>query len=119
MAASESTKYQVNFKLADGTLVNVYAATAGELESQLTTIQDTATLIHSVSQSLSGSRTVATVAPLKPVQEAAPAVVEGQAPSCKHGTMNYRTGTGAKGPWRGWMCAAPKGATDKCSTIWA
>jgi hypothetical protein len=50
---------------------------------------------------------------------AAPAVVEGQAPSCKHGVMSFRTGTSARGPWKGWMCAAPKGATDKCATIWA
>ena len=52
MAAPDSTKFQVNFKLADGTLVNIYAQDSGELESSLTTIQDTAALIHSVSQSL-------------------------------------------------------------------
>jgi hypothetical protein len=32
--------------------------------------------------------------------------------------MTYREGTGAKGPWKGYMCAAPKGAVDKCPTIW-
>ena len=128
MAAPESTKFQVNFKLADGTLVNIYAVTAAELESQLATIQDSATLIHSVSQSLSGSGTSAPVqnnsaARINPLDDRVnppkQQVVEGQAPSCKHGTMNYRTGTGAKGPWKGWMCASAKGATDKCATIWA
>lgn len=50
--ASETTKLQVNFKLADGTLINLYADNAGELESLLTTVQDTAPLIQGVSQSL-------------------------------------------------------------------
>ena len=128
MAASDSTKFQVNFKLADGTLVNIYAQDSAELESSLTTIQDTATLIHSVSQSLGsapqtgGYRRNFTPQPASPVAQSAPAesaVAEGQAPGCKHGTMTFRSGTSAKGPWRGWICAAPKGATDKCQTIWA
>jgi hypothetical protein len=130
MAASESTKFQVNFKLADGTLVNLYAQDSAELESSLTTIQDTAALIHSVSQSLGsapqtgGYRRSFTPQPTSPVAQSAPAesapvVVEGQSPSCKHGTMTFRSGTSARGPWKGWMCAAPKGAADKCQTIWA
>jgi hypothetical protein len=32
--------------------------------------------------------------------------------------MNYRTGEGAKGPWRAWMCSGPKGAPDKCDAVW-
>jgi hypothetical protein len=32
--------------------------------------------------------------------------------------MALRSGTSARGPWNGYMCAAPKGATDKCETIW-
>ena len=130
MAAPDSTKFQVNFKLADGTLVNIYALDSAELESSLTTIQDTAALIHSVSQSLGSApqtggyrrsfapQSASPVAQSAPA-ESAPVVVEGQSPSCKHGTMTFRTGTSARGPWKGWMCAAPKGATDKCQTIWA
>lgn len=53
--ASETTKLQVNFKLMDGTLINLYADNAGELESLLTTVQDTAPLIQGVSQSLGNS----------------------------------------------------------------
>lgn len=119
MAAPESTKFQVNFKLTDGTLINVYATSQAELESQLTAIQDVSTLIQSVSQSLGSSASAAPVQAAK--SSAAPAlkVVEGSAPACKHGNMSYRTGTSARGPWKGWMCAAPKGAADKCDTIWA
>lgn len=124
MAANEHTKFQVNFKTPDGTLVNLYASTKEELEGLLTTAQDFSALIGAVSQSFLSGAPVAPVqaSTQKPAASAAPAPVqvnEGQAPSCKHGTMTFRTGTSAKGPWRGWMCAAPKGATDKCATIWA
>ena len=131
MAAPESTKFQVNFKSPDGTLVNLYAANKDELEALLTAAQDFSALIGAVSQSISGS---AKSAPVQASTQrfnslddrsnprelvAAQVAVEGQAPACKHGNMTFRTGTGAKGPWKGWMCAAPKGASDKCATIWA
>jgi hypothetical protein len=32
--------------------------------------------------------------------------------------MTLRSGVGQKGPWSGYMCSAPKGAPDKCDTIW-
>ena len=38
MAAPETTKFQINYKLADGTLVNLYATSQAELESSLTAI---------------------------------------------------------------------------------
>ena len=56
MAASESTKFQVNFKAPDGTLVNLYAANKEELEALLTAAQDFSALIGSVSQSFAGAR---------------------------------------------------------------
>ena len=49
---AENTKFQANFKLADGTLINIYADNAQEFEQQLANTQDMAALIHSVSQSL-------------------------------------------------------------------
>jgi hypothetical protein len=52
--------------------------------------------------------------------QAQPVAVQsnGQAHTCRHGEMAFRSGTSAKGPWKGYMCAAPKGAPDKCDTIW-
>ncbi len=52
MAAPDSTKLQANFKLADGTLINIYASSQAELEAQLTTLQDVAELIKSTSTAL-------------------------------------------------------------------
>lgn len=113
MAAPESTKFQVNFKSPDGTLINLYAANKEELESLLTAAQDFSALIGSVSQAFGGAAAPA------PVRNFTPAVnATNGGHTCKHGEMVYREGVGAKGPWKGYMCAAPKGATDKCSTIW-
>ena len=135
MAAPESTKFQVNFKSPDGTLINLYAANKEELESLLAAAQDISALIGSVSQSFSGAASAAPVQrsqyPGKGSAPAAPAPVinplddranppaASGAPSCRHGVMSYKEGVSAKGPWKGYMCPAPKGATDKCKTIWA
>ena len=127
MAAPESTKFQVNYKLADGTLINLYAASVTELESGLADLAMNALNIRATGNELSGGSapvaapapTVAAVAAAfnaTPVA-AAPAPVGGDQ-NCRHGVMAFRSGTSAKGPWKGYMCAAPKGATDKCETIW-
>ena len=34
---------------------------------------------------------------------------------CKHGFMTKREGSGAKGPWKAYMCPSPKGTPDQCS----
>jgi hypothetical protein len=123
--ATEGTKYQINYKLHDGTLINLYAADVKELETGLTDLSMVATLIKSTGKELGGvptqpSPSVEAIAQsfnATPVAAPAPAVTEGQAPTCKHGNMVHRTGTSARGPWRAWMCSAPKGATDKCDPI--
>ena len=122
--ATEGTKFQINYKLNDGTLINLYAATVTELESGLADLAMNAMNIRATGAELSGGQaapapTVAAVAQAfnaTPVQ-AAPAPAGG-GNSCRHGVMTLRSGVGQKGPWSGYMCAAPKGAPDKCDTIW-
>jgi len=125
--ASETTKLQVNFKLNDGTLINLYADNAGELESLLTTVQDTAPLIQGVSQSLGNSVRTATVssggsgayASAAPTTQAS-ASGEGErvpdrygntwiydiptAPHCANGKMILKEGISEKTgkPYKGW-----------------
>jgi hypothetical protein len=123
MAANENTKFQINYKLNDGTLINLYATDVKDLETGLADLGMVATLIKSTGNDLHGGAPAPTVASVAesfnatPVAAPAPVVTEGQAPTCKHGNMVHRTGTSARGPWRAWMCAAPKGATDKCDAI--
>ena len=123
--ATEGTKFQINYKLNDGTLINLYAGSVTELESGLADLAMNAMNIRATGLELSGGAapvaapTVASVAQAfggTPV--AAPAAPTGGGNTCRHGVMALREGTSARGPWKGYMCAAPKGATDKCDTIW-
>jgi len=125
MAAPESTKFQVNFKSPDGTLINLYATNKEELEALLTAAQDFSALIGSVSQSFAGARTAAPVQPTQFQRQVddrfnPPVAPAAGGNACRHGAMQYKEGVGAKGPWKGWMCASPKGTpiSEKCPTIW-
>ena len=125
MAANENTKFQINYKLADGTLINLYAADVRDLETGLTDLSMVAALIKSTAGELSGGSALATANAVitqafnaTPVAAPAAAPAEPGAKVCKHGPMSFKTGTSARGPWQGYMCASPKGAPDKCETIW-
>lgn len=37
--------------------------------------------------------------------------------SCNHGEMTRRSGQGAKGPWKAYMCPSPKGTPDQCDPV--
>jgi len=127
MAANENTKYQVSYKMTDGTMVNVYAQDAAELEVQLTTIQDTSALINSVMASLTSASAVRNLAAslgATPVAPAAPAYSASAAPAapaqlpeghCKHGALVWRESKpGAPKAWKGWFCPSAKGTPDQC-----
>lgn len=124
--ATEGTKFQINYKLNDGTLINLYAASVQELEAGLADLAMNAMNIRATGLELTGgvapvaaAPTVASVAQaFNATPVAAPAAPQGGGNTCRHGVMSYREGVGQKGPWKGYMCAAPKGATDKCDTIW-
>ena len=122
MAANENTKFQVNYKLSDGTLINLYATDVKDLETGLVDLSMVATLIKSTSAELAGGNaTAAAVQNIQAAFAATPVAAPVEAPgtkACRHGQMAFKTGTSARGPWQGYMCAAPKGAADKCETIW-
>ena len=122
MAANENTKFQINYKLADGTLINLYATDVKDLETGLNDLGMVAALIKATSNDLSGGATAAAVQNIQAQFTATP-VAASSDPSvkmCRHGQMNYRSGVGEKGPWQGFMCAGPKELpkSEKCDTIW-
>ena len=125
MAANENTKFQINYKLSDGTLINLYASDVKDLETGLVDLAMVAQLIKSTSADLSGGATATAVQNIQaqfaatPVAPSAPSQFDAPGTkNCRHGVMAFKTGTSARGPWQGYMCAAPKGAADKCETIW-
>ena len=121
--ATEGTKFQINYKLSDGTLINLYAATVTELEAGLADLAMNALNIRATGNELAGGSapapapTVASVAASFNATPVATPAADGSQ-TCRHGVMSFREGTSSKGPWKGYMCAAPKGAVDKCETIW-
>lgn len=123
--ATEGTKFQINYKLNDGTLINLYAGSVTELESGLADLAMNAMNIRATGLELSGGAAPVAAPTVAAVAQAFNATPVAVAPApaaggntCRHGVMALREGTSARGPWKGYMCAAPKGATDKCDTIW-
>ena len=128
MAAPDTTKFQINYKLSDGTLINLYATDVKELETGLADLGMVASLIKSTGADLSGNATAAAVAnlqaaglnptPVATSPQFTPAPAQQGGNVCKHGAMVYKEGVSQKGPWKAYMCAAAKGAPDKCDAIW-
>jgi len=120
MSAPEGTKLQVNFKLVDGTLVNIYAEDVKELEAGLTSVLDTVSLIASAQGALANA--LNRVAPSQPsavayAKQALGASVVGSTGgnTCKHGDLVWRESkSDAPKPWKGWFCPSPKGTPDQC-----
>ena len=124
--AAEGTKFQVNYKLPDGTLINVYAMTQAELESSLTTISDLSTLISSTGSSL-GAAPQSNGGAVSYAKKALGATTisssgndgeeqvtdkngtvwvygRSDAPDCVNGKMVFAAGTSQKGkPYKGWF----------------
>ena len=115
MAAPDTTALQVNYKLPDGTLVNVYAKDQEHLEGLLTSVSDLSTLILSVATQL-GANTTSSGRIANMTQQLGASEIAADK-QCKHGAMSLKSGTGAKGPWKGWFCPSPKGTPDQCAPI--
>ena len=129
--STEST-YVVNVKTALGTIVTVRGDTAQELANNINEFEQNAVAlsVSALEQLLAGKPAAPTVASVAsalgatvveekpatfaPIPPAASTPVAGGR-ECKHGTMTYRTGQGAKGPWKGYFCPTPKGTPDQCS----
>lgn len=133
MSAPDSTKFQANFKTASGALYNVYASSTEEFISALNDMGDLVAVITSVEQALATGQTIAQHIPLAPASQQvapvqAPAPVQQpvqdassaapSAPMCRHGAMEWKTGSKNGKDWKAWMCSAPKGAADKCDPQW-
>jgi hypothetical protein len=120
MTAQATTKLQVNYKLADGTLINVYGDNEADLAAQLNSLGNQAKLIADVARAFGTSQAVATVQAVlggtvvsSDVATPSANIPEGH---CKHGALTWRESKpGAPKAWKGWFCPSPKGTPDQCS----
>ena len=123
--ASDGVKFQVNFKTAGGTLINVYAESVVDGIATMNEMAGAADLIRTIEAAFGGAAAPAPVAIAPVVQfptqpQAAPVTPTGFGATsdggrqCVHGAMTYRTGNGAKGPWQAYFCPTPKGTPGQC-----
>lgn len=123
------SKYQVSSKLPDGRIFVIGGDTFEEFKANLDSALgnvDAEGLLTTMATSLVGAPTsieaaVANLAPLGVTPAPAKTFTPSTAPvgrACKHGAMQARTGAGAKGPWKAYMCPSPKGTPDQCEPQW-
>jgi hypothetical protein len=126
--------FQVSSKLPDGRIFVVasetYTAFCEALESTVG-IEESQAVLQQMAQSLLGAPSASVQAvqnitaafPGATVDHTAHPVTGGSSlgptsKTCKHGEMSKRTGAGAKGPWKAFMCPSPKGTVDQCEPVW-
>lgn len=129
MAASESTKIQINFKWEkDGDMVNIYATDEADAALQLQGLQNIIPIIAHTSQMFRGIALVSAPVGPAPVAQTAtvtpiakPVTATGTGPTCAHGTMNWREWNDKDNPGErkgGYLCAAPREFTGKkCKAV--
>lgn len=127
---SNESAYVVNVKTRIGTIItvrgdnfvdlskNINAAVTGDVDKLVGALEETllgdgANAAYAA-QALGGT-VVSTSNSFAPVT---PPSVSGPAPSCQHGTLVHKAGTGTKGPWQAWMCPSAKGTPDQCQPMW-
>lgn len=120
---SSEPMHKLTVKIGDA-LRTIQADTHEEFVAELEKAHDDLSACYDL---LVKAKAVAAVAaPAAPVQAAATAAPVSAPPAsftsaamqqCVHGDMTPRTGSGAKGPWRGWFCPTPKGTPDQCKAI--
>jgi hypothetical protein len=127
-----NANYQVSSKLNDGRIFVIAGDTADEFKANLTHILGSVgaeDLISTMATSIEGApltieSAVANLAQglgARPVSSPTQTFTPSTGPSgktCKHGEMTKRTGAGAKGPWKAFMCPSPKGTPDQCEPVW-
>jgi hypothetical protein len=114
--------FQVSSKLNDGRIFVIAADTFADFKTHLTDVlgpEGVDKVLGTMATSLEGApsfeQAVSNVTAAIP--GASPVSTPSTAPvgrSCKHGPMTKRSGSSAKGPWKGYMCPTPKGTPDQC-----
>lgn len=127
-----TNNFQVSSKLPDGRIFVVGGENFAEFKSNLVEVlgpEGVESALGTMAASLEGvsvdAKAIANVTSALGATPVAPQPPQTFTPStaptgkaCKHGEMSRRTGSGAKGPWKAFMCPSPKGTPDQCDPIW-
>lgn len=124
-----NANFQVSSKLPDGRIFVIAGDSADEFKQNLTHILGDVgaeNLFSTMATSIEGAPisfndAVGNLAKGLGATPVGPTFTASTGPSgrsCKHGEMTRRTGAGAKGPWKAFMCPSPKGTPDQCEPAW-
>jgi hypothetical protein len=114
---NDGVKFQINVKTSQGSLVNLYfySYDEEEIKGALEVAANITPEINAIETLYNAQGVLKQALGATPVEQSttksAPAV---GGKTCKHGEMTFRTGTSAKGPWKGHFCPSPKGTPDQC-----
>jgi len=124
-----ANNFQVSSKLPDGRIFVIGADTFLDFEKHLGDVlgvEGVQKVLGIMASSLEGApsyeQAVSTVTatlgatPVAPVATSTPSTAP-VGRNCKHGPMTKRSGSSAKGPWKGYMCPTPKGTPDQCEPV--
>ena len=120
--------FQVSSKLNDGRIFVIGADTYADFKTHLADVlgpQGAEAVITTMATSIEGAPSFEqAVSNVSTALGATPVAPQTFTPStaptgrtCKHGPMTKRSGTSAKGPWKGYMCPTPKGTPDQCDAV--
>jgi len=110
-------KFQINVKTSQGSLVNLYfySYDEEEIKGALEVAANVTPEINAIETLYNAQGVLKQALGATPVDQSTTtsAPVSG-GKACKHGEMTFRSGTSAKGPWKGHFCPSPKGTPDQC-----
>jgi hypothetical protein len=116
--------FQVSSKLPDGRIFVIGADNFADFKTHLTDVlgpEGIEKVLSTMAVSLEGApsfeqavNTVSATLGATPVAQTSSPSTAPVGRSCKHGPMTKRSGSSAKGPWKGYMCPTPKGTPDQC-----
>lgn len=125
--AEENWSFQASFKTPSGHMINVRANDSLDFIAKLKDLPVDEILAQGALVFGGSYAAEQLTTPQIPAQRSAPTVeaVAAVPPApagehtCNHGQRVFKQGTNAQGKaWAGWLCAAPKGAADKCQAEW-
>jgi hypothetical protein len=114
---NDGVKFQINVKTSQGSLVNLYfySYDEEEIKGALEVAANVTPEINAIETLYNAQGVLKQALGATPVEQSttksAPA---SGGKACKHGEMTFRSGTSAKGPWKGHFCPSPKGTPDQC-----
>jgi hypothetical protein len=114
---NDGVKFQINVKTSQGSLVNLYfySYDEEEIKGALEVAANITPEINAIETLYNAQGVLKQALGATPVEQSttkSASTTGGK--TCKHGEMTLRTGTSAKGPWKGHFCPTPKGTADQC-----